>query len=43
MTGKERYRPTSRFIKCILGLTTGSVYSSHDLLPVLARLFATER
>jgi transposase-like protein len=31
------------FIKCIPGLTTGSVHSSHNPLPVLARPFATER
>jgi hypothetical protein len=30
------------FIKPIFGLTTGSVHSRHNLLPVLAHLFATE-
>jgi hypothetical protein len=31
-----------RFIKCIFELATGSVHSSHNLLAVLAHLFATE-
>jgi hypothetical protein len=31
-----------RFIKCIFELVTGLVHSRHNLLPVLAHLFATE-